>query len=50
MFIGILLLLIGVLLILDKLGIFHISFGDYILPVALIALGLSFITEKRKNK
>jgi len=49
MFIGILLLLIGALLLLDKLGIIYGDFWDYLWPVALIALGASMIFERRKK-
>ena len=49
MFIGILLLLFGVLLLLDQLGIIYGDFWDYLWPVALIALGGSMIFEHRKK-
>ena len=50
MLIGIFLLLLGVLMLLDNLGIIHYRFGDYILPIALIAVGASIIAGNRKKK
>lgn len=50
MLIGIFLLLIGALMLLDNLGIIHYRFGDYILPIALIAIGASIIAGHRKKK
>ncbi|MBU0984193.1 MAG: hypothetical protein KKA42_10010 [candidate division Zixibacteria bacterium] len=49
MFFGILLLLIGVVMLLEK---FHIIYGDvwdYIVPIALIALGASSIFKSRRH-
>ncbi|MFH1374937.1 MAG: DUF5668 domain-containing protein [bacterium] len=50
MFIGIVLMAIGVLMILDKTGIIHGSFWDYLLPVALIALGVDFVFGRRRKQ
>jgi hypothetical protein len=50
MFVGILLLAIGVLMILDKMGIIYGSFWDYLWPVALIALGVDFIFKSNRRK
>ncbi|UCE25556.1 MAG: hypothetical protein JSU74_05780 [Candidatus Zixiibacteriota bacterium] len=50
MLIGIFLLFIGVLMFLDELGVIHYRFGDYILPIALIAVGISIIAGQRKKK
>ncbi len=49
MFVGTLLVFMGVLLLLDKLGIIHGNAWDYFWPIALIALGVSFITDKKKH-
>lgn len=50
MFVGILLLVIGVLLLLEKMDIIiHGSAWDYLLPVALIALGADFIFKRRRQ-
>lgn len=50
MFIGIFLLLVGLLMFLDRLDIVHIGFSEYVLPVALIALGVSFVAGSKKKK
>jgi hypothetical protein len=51
MFIGILLLLMGVLLLLDQLNIIYIhGFWSYFWPVALIALGVSMVLKHTRNK
>ncbi|MEE8577311.1 MAG: DUF5668 domain-containing protein [candidate division Zixibacteria bacterium] len=49
MFVGIMLLLIGALMLLERLGIIYGSWGNYIVPVALIALGASFMIKDRKK-
>lgn len=49
MFVGIFLLLMGVLMILDNLGVIYIRISEYIVPLALIALGVSFIADRRKK-
>jgi hypothetical protein len=49
MFTGVLLLIIGILMILDKMNIIHGSMWEYLVPAALIALGLDFIF-KRSHK
>ena len=48
MFWGFLLLLLGVLMLLEELGIIYGDFWDYFWPVALIALGISMILKYRK--
>lgn len=50
MFIGILLILIGAMMLLSKFGIIEGDFGDYIVPVALVAMGASFIFRDKKDK
>ena len=50
MFAGILLLIIGVLMILDKMNILHGSAWSYLLPAALIALGLDFIFKSGRKR
>lgn len=50
MFIGIFLLLIGVLMFLDRLHVINVGFSEYVVPVALIALGVSFLTGSRKKR
>ena len=50
MFLGILLLLIGALMFLDKLALIDIRIGEYILPIVLVALGISFIAGHKKKR
>jgi len=50
MFIGILLLLMGALMLLSRAGIINADFGEYILPVILIALGVSFMVKDKKER
>ncbi len=50
MFWGFLLLLLGALMLLDKLNIIYGNFWEYFWPVALIALGASMIFKDRKQK
>ena len=47
MFVGILLVLFGVLMLLDRLGIIEGGIGDYFVPLVIIALGCSFIFRKK---
>ncbi len=49
MFIGILLLILGVLMFLERTGVISGSFGDYIIPAALVALGLSMVLDHKKK-
>ncbi|MFQ5452910.1 MAG: LiaI-LiaF-like domain-containing protein [Candidatus Zixiibacteriota bacterium] len=50
MFVGILLLLIGMLMLLERLGLIYGGLGEYILPVALVALGASMVFKSNRNK
>ena len=50
MFIGVILVAMGILIILDKLGIIYGSFWDFLWPVALIALGADFIFKNSRNR
>ena len=50
MFIGILLLILGVLLLLEQLGIIETSAWGLIWPIALIALGASMVFKHKKDK
>jgi len=50
MFIGMLFILIGLMMLFSKLGIIEGDFGDYIVPIALVALGASFIFKDKKEK
>lgn len=49
MWLGVLLLLFGILMVLDRIGILRGDVWDYVVPVALIALGINFITSHRKR-
>jgi len=49
MFIGSLLLLLGALMLLEKLDIIYGPVWDYFLPVALVALGLSMIFKSGRK-
>ena len=47
MFIGILLTLIGVFMLLERAGVVSGPVSDYIVPVVLLALGISMILKER---
>lgn len=49
MFVGILLILLGALMMLDKLGIIEGGVGDFFVPIAIIALGGSFLFKNKKD-
>jgi uncharacterized membrane protein HdeD (DUF308 family) len=48
-FIGILLLLLGVLMLLSKLDIIRGDFWQFFWPIALIALGISIVFKHTKR-
>ncbi len=50
MFVGIMLLLMGVLMLLEKMGFIYGSVWNYFVPIAIIAVGLSFIFNSKKRK
>jgi hypothetical protein len=50
MFWGFLILLMGVLMLLDRLGIIYGNFWEYFWPGALVALGASMIFKHRKSQ
>ena len=50
MFIGVLLLILGVLMLLNKLGVIHGGVWDYFWPVAIIALGASMLVSAKKKR
>jgi hypothetical protein len=49
MFVGILLIIVGVLLLLAKLDIISGGFWDYFWPVILVALGAKIILGRNKH-
>lgn len=50
MFVGVMVLLIGIVMLLDQLGIIRGDFSDFIVPIALVALGASMIFDKAKKR
>lgn len=50
MFLGVMLLFIGIFWLLDSLNIVRLDFSEYILPVALIAFGISSMVSSWKEK
>ena len=50
MFTGVLLLIIGILMVLERMDIIHGSIWGYLVPAALIALGLDFIFKRSRHK
>jgi hypothetical protein len=50
MFVGILLVGIGVLMILREMGIIYGSFWEFLLPVALIALGADIVFKSIRKR
>jgi hypothetical protein len=48
MFLGVLLLILGILLLLREMGLIYGNFWDYVWPIALIALGASMIFKSKK--
>ena len=49
MFVGALLLLMGVLMLLERLDIIYGSVWDYFWPAAIIAVGLHLIFKAKQN-
>lgn len=45
MFLGILLLILGVLMLLNRLGLIRGGFWDWFWPVAIIAIGLNMLSK-----
>ncbi len=50
MFVGFLIILIGVLMLCEHLGILPGDVWDYFVPMALIALGISMIFRDKNGK
>lgn len=48
MFVGILLIVLGVLMILDRMGVIYGSFWQFFWPAAVIALGAHMIIKNKK--
>ncbi len=50
MFIGLLLVALGVLMLLDHMGVIRGDVWDYFWPLALVALGLSMVIKDKTNR
>jgi hypothetical protein len=50
LFAGIVLIILGALLVLERLGIIYGDVWDIFWPTILIALGISMLWEDRRNK
>jgi hypothetical protein len=50
MFVGILLLLLGILMLLERAGIISGSAWDFLMPVVLVALGVTIIVRSKRHK
>ena len=50
MFFGVLLLLLGILMLLDRIGVISGPVWDYFWPLALVALGVAMIVRSKRNK
>lgn len=49
MLMGILLLLLGFLMLLQRLGLIHGDFWSFVWPTVLVAIGITMITKHRKK-
>ena len=49
MFVGLLLLILGLLMFLDRLGYIPGDWWDYFLPLAIMALGISMVLQRRSD-
>ncbi len=50
MFVGMLLIILGVLLLLDHLGIIYGDVWDYFFPAAIVVLGIHLMVKGRSRK
>lgn len=50
MFIGIFLILFGAMLLLDRLHVIDLKWGDFIVPIVLIAIGASELIKRQTKK
>ena len=48
MFLGAMLLILGILLLLKEMGLIYGDIWDYVWPIALIALGISMMFKHRR--
>lgn len=49
MFVGMLLVLMGVLFFLEQIEVLNDPIWDYFWPMAIVALGISFIADSKKK-
>lgn len=49
MLVGIFLILLGSLMLLDRMGIIDIHVGDYIIPIVFIAIGASMVVKAQNR-
>lgn len=49
MFIGVFILLWGVLMLLERSGVIEGGYGEFILPALIIAFGVSLIFDKKEK-
>lgn len=50
MFIGFFILLLGLFMLLDRMGVISGTFSDIIVPIVLVALGASMIFKHKLKK
>lgn len=50
MFVGIFILLLGILMLLERAGVISGGFGTYILPILLIAFGVSMVFNRKQHQ
>lgn len=50
MFFGVLLIIMGVLMLLDQLGVLHGDMWDYFWPTVIIAIGVSMIFKHKRPR
>jgi hypothetical protein len=50
MFVGIILLILGALMLLERLGIIYGDIWEYLLPIVLIALGASMVFRSQNKR
>jgi len=49
MLVGIFLILLGSLMLLDRMGIIDIHMGDYVIPIVFIAIGASMVVKQQSR-
>ena len=49
MFIGVFILLMGIFMLLEQMNIISGDFSDYLLAIAMIALGASIVFDKKRK-